>query len=155
MRSLSNIRKTAEKGQSLVEFAFMLVVLLILLSGIVDGTRALYTFMAMRDAAQEGALYASYQPSQTSSIQARAGNSSDIMRSLYSNSSVTVTVTPTVSGKLCAGSTSGSSHGITVAINYPSFPLVMPLIGVFIGGQTVPISTSVTDTILAPKCTSP
>ncbi len=135
--------RTSEHGQSLVEFATVMVVLLILLGGIVDGARALYAHLSMRDAAQEGAAYASIQPLDNSGIENRVRGASNYMSSL--GASITVSVTPIVGGPQCSGL-------IKVTINYPQFPLVMPVIGFFIGGQTVPISVSVTDTILKPKC---
>lgn len=48
-----------EQGQSLVELALSLVLLLTLLAGLVDFGRAFFTYVALRDAAQEGAAYAS------------------------------------------------------------------------------------------------
>ena len=51
--------KTKEKGQSLVELAMSLVMLLTLLAGVVDFGRAFFTWITLRDAAQEGASYAS------------------------------------------------------------------------------------------------
>jgi Flp pilus assembly protein TadG len=142
--------RRGEGGQSLVEFALSLVFLLVLLTGVVDAARALYAYLSMRDAAQEGALYASINPSSatgtcsapTNPIIQRVCSSSDYMNGL--GAAITVTSTPT--GAPCLGST------IKVSINYPNFPLVMPLIGVFIGRQTAPIGVSVSDTILTPKC---
>jgi len=49
----NHVRNCQEKGQSLVEFAFGLVILMILISGIVDLGRAFFTYMALNDAAQE------------------------------------------------------------------------------------------------------
>ena len=49
--------KRSEKGQSLIELAFGIVVLLILLAGIVDIGRLLFFYISMRDAAQEGAVF--------------------------------------------------------------------------------------------------
>ena len=63
------LKKRSENGQSLVEFAVSLVILMLLLSVIVDGARALFTYLSMRDASQEGALYASYKPNDSSGIQ--------------------------------------------------------------------------------------
>jgi Flp pilus assembly protein TadG len=140
----------SERGQSLVEFAFGAVVLLILLSVIVDGARALFTYLSMRDAAQEGALYASYMPTDSAGIINRVRSTSDLMNGM--GAAITITITPTVSGKFCMGTTSSNPHGITVQIDYPAFPLAMPFVGTFIGAQSVPISALVTDTILTPKC---
>ncbi len=142
--------RTSERGQSLVEFAFGLVVLLILLTGIVDATRALYTFLSMRDAAQEGALYGSLKPTDNAGIESRARGASEYMNGL--GAEITVTPSLTVVGQPCNGITNGKPNGIKVAIDYPQFQLIMPVIGAVIGRQTVPISVDVTNSILQPKC---
>ncbi len=51
-----------QRGQSLVELAISLTVMLLLLSGAVTFGMALFSYVAMRDAAQEGALYGSFNP---------------------------------------------------------------------------------------------
>lgn len=57
----SSVNK-AERGQSLVEFAFTAMILVIILSGIVDLGRLYYIFVAMEDAAGEAALFLSVAP---------------------------------------------------------------------------------------------
>ena len=52
----------SERGQSLVELSISLLVLLYLLSGAVEFGLAFFQFVQLRDAAQEGALYASMSP---------------------------------------------------------------------------------------------
>ncbi len=52
----------SERGQSLVEFSLGMVVLLVLVVGITDTARAMFTYLSMRDAAQEGALFGSVNP---------------------------------------------------------------------------------------------
>lgn len=54
--------KRAEKGQSLVEFSLGLVAMLVILSGLLDLGRLYFTFVALEDAAGEGALYLSINP---------------------------------------------------------------------------------------------
>ncbi|MEO1286989.1 MAG: TadE/TadG family type IV pilus assembly protein [Chloroflexota bacterium] len=56
------IRNQKEKGQSLVEFALSLPVLMLLLSGLLDFGRAYYTFIALEEAAAEAALYYAIEP---------------------------------------------------------------------------------------------
>mgnify|MGYP001822952384 CR=1 FL=1 len=56
------IDKRHEGGQSLIELALMMVFLLIMLAGVVDVGRALFTYIAIRDSAQEGALVGSITP---------------------------------------------------------------------------------------------
>ena len=132
-----------QRGQSLVEFAFSLVIILILLAGIVDGGRALFTYMALRDAAQEGALYGSNYPTDTGGIVARTRQASDMLEDMDTDAIVTITYPD---GATCNG------NGITVRVELTAFPLAMPLIGAIVGGQTIPISADVTDTILRPPC---
>ena len=51
-----------EKGQSLLEFALILPVLLIVLAGVLDLGRIYYSYVAITDAAAEGATYAAMYP---------------------------------------------------------------------------------------------
>jgi len=146
-----------EKGQSMVEFSLILVFLLILLAGITDLGRALFTYMALRDAAQEGALYASINPSQTSAIKDRVYNSSDLLRNLGSESSShmaamststtnSVSVTVSIEGEACAG------NAVEVRVTYNDFPIAMPFLGTLLGSQRIKITATVSNTILTPAC---
>jgi Flp pilus assembly protein TadG len=153
------------RGQSLVEFAFGLVMLLFLVVGIVDGTRALFTYMSLRDAAQEGALYGSTAPFIDSGgspvlnpeIETRTRQSSSLVESLASDVDVLVELIDKATGNTftVATRTPCLGDGIRVRVSYDNFPLTMPLIGELIGAggdYTVPISAWVTDTILVPPC---
>jgi Flp pilus assembly protein TadG len=137
-----NSTHSKEKGQSLVELAFSLTFLLILLGGIVDLGRAFFTYMAMRDAVQEGALYGSINPTLTPEIKDHVINSGNIVPDILAPGDVTVTVL----GTPCTGSS------IRVQALYNNFPITMPFIGALIGRQTVPIRATITDTILSPSC---
>lgn len=152
-----------ERGQSLVEFAVSLTVLLILVTGIFDASRALFTYLALRDAAQEGALYASIDPTNTADIVLRACQASDVLGGLdcqeasacASACDVSIEVNLTVSGQACMGATGGVAHGVEVVVDYANFPLTMPLIGQLIGREdtyTVPIRAAIIDTIITPSC---
>jgi Flp pilus assembly protein TadG len=140
----------SERGQSLVEFAFGMVVLLVLLVGVTDTARVMFTYLSMRDAAQEGALYASVNPTDTAAIESRVRNTSNLMSGL--GGSITVAVEPTVTGKLCFGETGGTSNGMIVTVTYPSFPLTMPLIGAIVGSQNVGIRAAANNKIISPRC---
>jgi len=134
-----------EKGQSLLEFSISLVILLVLLAGIVDLGRALFTYLALRDAAQEGALYGSYNPMDTSGIETRIGNNSNMLKDLVSAGSILRTVTH--DGSPCTG------EAIMVQVTYQNFRITMPFLGTILGRQAVDITARVTDTVLAPACT--
>jgi Flp pilus assembly protein TadG len=150
--------KKYERGQSLIEFAFMLVLLLILLGAVVDGSRAMYTYLSMRDAAQEGAVYASLEPADTTGILDRIHNTSNLMQGLVIDTDIFVTITYPPSNKKCSGSTvvGGNTveNGVSVNIQYPNFPLIMPFVSGIAGGAdaSVPIGVTVIDTILLPLC---
>src|SRR5512145_1107638 len=83
------------KGQSLVELAISLVVLLFLLAGIVEFGLAFFQFVQLRDAAQEGALYGSTKPDDVAGILDRIEGSSDTPIDLpteITNGTVTVKI---------------------------------------------------------------
>jgi Flp pilus assembly protein TadG len=153
-----------QRGQSLVEFAVSLTILLILVAGIFDAARALFTYLSLRDAAQEGALYASIDPANNADIVQRACQASDVLANLGAschaeacdaNDQYCVDIDINLSGAACMGATDGVAHGVEVVVSYPNYPLTMPFIGQLIGREdtyTIPISASVIDTIITPTC---
>ena len=60
-----------EKGQALVEFALISVLLFTLLIGITDLTRLYFTYSSMNNAAREGARYGIVNPNDLEGIQER------------------------------------------------------------------------------------
>jgi Flp pilus assembly protein TadG len=135
--------RRSERGQSLVELAMSLTVILLLLAGAVDFSIAYFSFAAMQDAAQEGALYGSINPSDTNGIVSRVRSASSNPVNLADESLVNVTVT--LSGAACEG------NEIRVNVIY-DYPISMPFIGSIIGSQSITLNASVTDTILQPVC---
>jgi Flp pilus assembly protein TadG len=133
----------AEKGQSMVELGVSLVFILVLLAGTVDVGRALFTYMDLREAAQEGALYGSIYPTDTSGIATRVQGAATAS-GITSNS---FNINVSVLGSPCTG------NGIRVDVAINNFPITTPFLGAVIGTQTVAISASATDTILSPACT--
>jgi TadE-like protein len=140
--AMKQVQVDREKGQSLIEFSFMLIVILLLLVGTIDLGRAIFTYLALRDGAQEGASYASYSP--TSNITARVCASSNMLQTECAAGRVNVQTT--LLGAACNG------HGVQVRVTYPSFTLVTPFLGAILGTQHVAISASIQDTILTPPC---
>jgi Flp pilus assembly protein TadG len=136
-------QRRGERGQSLVELSMSLTVLLLLLSGAVDFSVAYFSFSAMRDAAQEGALYGSINPTDETEIISRVRSSSSNPVNLADDSLVNVIVT--LPGAACEG------NEIKVNVIY-DYPISMPFIGAIIGSQQITLKASVTDTILTPAC---
>lgn len=67
------------RGQSLVEVALVLPILLIIMLGLLDFGRAYYIQVALRDAADEGAVYASIRPNDTTGIELRVVQASTVL----------------------------------------------------------------------------
>jgi len=136
----------SERGQSLVELAISLVILLYILTGAVEFGMAFFQFVQLRDAAQEGATYGSINPSDNTGIMARIRESSQSPIKLNDTSVVPDSdITITVTSSPCEG------NGIKVEIKY-YHQIFMPFIPQLIGTNTIPLTASVTDTILSPVC---
>lgn len=131
-----------EKGQSLVELAVVLVILLLLVGGIVDLGRAFFTSMSLRDAVQEGALYGSIDPTNTTGIKNHVLSTSSMVTDMIDVNDITVEIF----NAPCTG------NRIRVSAVYSDFPITMPFMGAVLGGQTISLSATVTDTILTPGC---
>lgn len=149
------MKNKSERGQSLVELAISLVVLLFLLSGIVEFGLAFFQFVQLRDAAQEGALYGSTKPDDVAGIMDRIEGSSNTPIDLpteIANGTVTVQIrindvhapgTSDYDNRACEG------NAIKVRVSY-THNVFMPFMCPVIGICTIPLNAEVTDTILAP-----
>lgn len=140
--NMNDHTRKLERGQSLVEFTFGAVILIILVVGIFDVGRALFTYMALRESAQEGALIGSVNPTDQTMIKNRVMETSEMVTNLITADDILVEVL----GTACTG------NGIRVTVTYTDFPITTPFLGLFIGSQTITLSTSATDTILTPPC---
>ena len=65
-------RRQKERGQSVAEFALILPVLIIVMAGLLDLGRLYYSYVAVTDAAGEGAAYAAIHPDNANDIVERA-----------------------------------------------------------------------------------
>jgi Flp pilus assembly protein TadG len=133
-------RFISERGQSLVELGVSLLILLYLLSGAAEFGVLFFQFVQLRDAAQEGALYGSMNPTDTTGITARVQAASSSPLDL-----TTITPVITYSGAQCEG------NGITVTLTYDHH-IFMPFMPQLLGRDHITLSAEVTDTILTPVC---
>jgi hypothetical protein len=88
----------SERGQSLVELAVSLVILLYLLSGAAEFGILFFQYVQLRDAAQEGALYGSVYPNDKAPIEARVRGSSGSPLDLQTQVDVYVRATDKTTG---------------------------------------------------------
>jgi hypothetical protein len=145
-----------EHGQSMVELALSITILLALLAGTIDLGRAFFTWLAMRDGAQEGATYGAINPpsGEFNCTPASPAPDPELCRRVYDNllhvinnpkSQIYISVS-LPDGKSCLGQT------IQVDVDYPAFPMAMPFFGVITGKDSIPIHATIKDSILAKKC---
>ncbi len=138
-------RIKSEHGQSIVELAISLVFIVMLLVGVVDFGRAFFTYIMLRDAAQEGASYGAIYPDDVGGIESRVWASLHSPLNL-SNDAEHINVEVNLQGSACNG------NGIQVNVVYDEFPITIPFYAVIGGAQHIPMRASVTDTILRPPC---
>ncbi|NIM93040.1 MAG: hypothetical protein GTO18_04930 [Anaerolineales bacterium] len=131
----------SERGQSLSELSVLLTVIMVLLAGILDVGRVYYSFLALKNAAAEGAAYGSIEPLDLAGIESRTIGESPSGLIDWSN----VTVTSTIEGAPCRGNT----IKVHAAFDYT---IITPFIGTIIGGQSLPLTAEVSNSILAPAC---
>ena len=125
-----------ERGQGLVEFAIILPILLIILSGVLDLGRLWYAYVAVTDAAAEGATYAAMQPEDSSGIYQRAQEASGGL----------VQIDPDAVLVECPTVASGAP--VTVTVNY-TFTLVTPFLHALVPDGQLPLVARANEAILA------
>jgi Flp pilus assembly protein TadG len=156
MKNKKNTPKQ-HKGQSLVEFAMSLLFLMVLLAGVVDLGRAYFTFVALRDAAQEGASYGAAFPTFCTQIRERIKTSSDTPVDLGALDDSNIDIL--ISGVDCDIAVSlglaCTPNEIRVEVTMDDFPVTMPFMGSILGTQTLTLKADVADTIISNPCSGP
>jgi Flp pilus assembly protein TadG len=131
-------RRRSELGQSLVEFTLTSMFLAIVLVGIIDLGRAFFARIAITDAAGEGALFASYQPTCITSSNCADPNNV-IYRVRHATESPLVDWNKVaVQVEMPNGTSPGSTVIVRVSYN---FALITPFISNIVGGSTIVIRT--------------
>ena len=157
--------KNKERGQSLVEFAISLPVLILILSGLMDLGRAYYTYVALEEAVAEAALYLAISPDcpdDTSGAAVCANPNNAIYRAINAGNdefdpALTEWNIPYTPAKQVAGwedpfiQSGCSSIGcnVLVQVEYP-FELLTPGMQAFLPGNntTIPLRTQASQIIV-------
>jgi hypothetical protein len=147
-----HIKNPKERGQSLVELALSITMLMILLAGTLDLGRAFFTWLAMRDSAQEGATYGSiYPPPAGLTCTPLNPPYPEICRRIYDNFAQVIK-TPQSQIDITVSFPDCTNKTIQVDVDYPQFPLAMPFLGMISSTNSIPIHATIKDTILAKNC---
>jgi hypothetical protein len=137
------------RGQSLVEFSLVILIVFVLLAGSVDLGELVFQYTAMHDAAQEGAVYAAIFPNSCSQILQR------VRSNLAGINSADVQVSILVNGVDCGHAAPGDacfSKMIDVIVDQPNYDITTPFVGTFLSRQTLHISAAASGVILRPLC---
>jgi hypothetical protein len=150
----------AESGQSLVEMALSMVILVLLLSGLIDLGRLYFTYIALEDAVGEAALYLSIHPhcatntggpcAGTHNAQWRAENAVGYSLVNWKHPDVNrrPVVQPTRIQDSCGHYVYSVGETVEVEIRY-NFYLLSPLVPANIPVNPIPIRLIATQTVIA------
>jgi Flp pilus assembly protein TadG len=142
---MSEKNSKKEKGQSLVEMSIGFTFLLILLGGIVDLGMMFYSYVSLRDTAQEGAIYAAYNPTDTTGIISRIQASAAYPIDASGLNLISVSC----DGAACTSTNTHSCPGkpVNVQVSY-RYNFVTPMMSIILGRQDWTLNAAVTETIL-------
>jgi Flp pilus assembly protein TadG len=141
-----------ERGQNLLELALSMVLLLLLLAGIFDLGRAIFTLMALQDAAEEGVVYGIAFPDQCGNIENRVRydlstgvrpEATSVSVQIKNSSGAFVDCSSISTAEVVAG------REMLVEVSQ-DFQITMPFIGSVIG-QTIPLRATANGVLLRPQ----
>ena len=157
-RYISNDRTKGEDGQSLVEIALTLTIAIIILSGILDLGRVYFTYLALQDAAAEGAAYGlihptwQYPPGHPLASTLPYTNTNNDPNNIYyrvqneAPAGVVNLISTTVTTEVLFPT---PGNKITVSVSY-DYNLITPIVQLFAGGPTMKITGTAVQTIVSP-----
>ncbi len=139
------------RGQSLIEFALLAPVLFLLLTGVLDIGRAYYAYVAIINAAREGARAAVLDPTNQSNIKSHAELESNSVGVTITDSMIQIECAPAGSSSYtsdyCSATAIVTGDQVRVMIIYP-FQLVT---GSVLGLGSLPMSGSAVMAISIPS----
>lgn len=131
----------AEKGAATVEFAMFAMFLILLVAGIVDLGRGLYTAIALDEAVQEGAMFAAF----TEDLAGTPVTGADIeARVIASTSSPQLTTDDVTVSCVSQTRSKQSASRVTVQVSH-TVDLITPFISDWFGGSLTLQRTAVVD----------
>jgi hypothetical protein len=141
----------------MVEFGLSLLFLLILLAGIVDIGRAYFAFVALRDAAQEGASFGAAFPTHCRQVRERVKSSSSEPIDLgdLDDSDIHVLVSGVDCDTAVSLGLACTPNEIKVEVVMDDFQITMPFMGRILGTQFLTLKADVADTIISNPCSGP
>lgn len=153
-RLLTWLRRDRTRGQALVELALITPLMIVLLAAAIDLGRLFYSGITVTNAAREGALEGSYNPTSfqagqpcnatTNRVMCRAVNEASGSFVKVAVADVSMTCTPA-----CMTGLGNKVHVQVVG----HFSLLTPLLSVFMGGEDVTLTATASAQIITPPVT--
>jgi len=144
MKPRSGNYKQKERGQSFVELGISMMFLLILLATVIELGWVLFTMIAMRDSAQEGASFASLCQN-TKMITSRMQDSATAPLDISDIEDFKIEYIDS-DGEVNGMITYGYTVRATLTVQHQ---LLVPFVGSFIGNKgSLPLTVDATDTIM-------
>lgn len=134
------------RGQSLVEFALVLPVLLVFLAAAIDLGRIFYASISLTNAAREGAMQAAKTPSSFQANQpCNTSTNLVVCRVLLEAEDSMVTIASSDISLTCSLTGCPAQAGSTVKVSVRgTFQLITPLLSTVFGGQTIQFASNAT-----------
>lgn len=151
-------RRRGSRGQTIVELAVILPLMLLLLATAADLGRVFHSRIAIANAARAGALEAARRPTSYVANAACDALTNRIMCAIVAESNGSLlNLTPADVTVACDPSPCAEALGNVVRVTVDGdFNLITPLLGTFFGGQTIALSSTATAQIaVQPVITSP
>jgi Flp pilus assembly protein TadG len=128
------------RGQSLVEFAIILPIMLLFLAAVLDLGRVFYATITLNNAAREGAFQAAQTPDSFDAGQpCNTATNLVVCRVQLEARGSGVTIAATDVDLTCSPNCNAvAGNTVTVGVT-GQFTLVTPLLSMFFGGQTIPM----------------
>src|SRR4051794_14391806 len=138
--------RNGRRGQSLVEFALLLPVLLVFLAGALDLGRVFYANITLHNAAREGAMQAARTPTNyVRNANCNAASNLVTCRVQFEAKGSAISIAATDIDLTCSisGCPAQAASFVTVTV-HGQFRLVTPLLSAVFGGQTLNLTSTAT-----------
>ncbi len=144
-------------GQTIVELALILPIMLLLLATASDLGRLFHSRIVVANAARAGALEAARHPTSYQADAACDALTNRIMCAISTESNGSLmAITPADVGVVCDPTPCAEALGNVVRVSVRGdFVLLTPFLGTFFGGQTIPLASTVTAQIAVQPVITP
>ncbi len=150
LRAFLRRRRERSLGQSLVEFALILPVFLVILSVALDLGRLAYARVTIANVAREASFQAAQTPTSYQAGQPCATDTNMVIcRGILESKGSVVTVNPSDITMTCTPDCTGTMGNTVTVKATGQFNLLTPVMAVFFGGTTITFSSSATNQVSA------